>query len=284
MNQTQTRPTEKPPPSIQPSWQPTFYRPTAEEVHLNMAVFSIPGVGKTTLAASASTVAEMAPVAVINAESGMEALTEEVTDEDGKKIVDRSQLEVVDFSDFGDLKKLFDYFAFSKHGYKTLVLDTLDEILGRCLAKWERYYIPVNAEGLPQDRSNDDRMGLKVYNRATKEMTELVRRFRDLPMHVIFTAHETDRALEQNGPPRVRMDLTPALYAFVEGALSVIGRLQYRELPKQDGQEEAKVVRVITFQSAGETIRVKDRTPGQKMSRMIVNPTMSKLWDRRCGR
>lgn len=275
--QPQTVPISSIPSASDPGdWAPNWYVPTATETHLNVALFSIPGVGKTTLAASASVVEAMAPVAIINAESGMEALTEDVYDEDGARVVDRSQLKVTDFSQFGDLRKLFDYFAFSQHGFKTLVIDTLDEILGRCLAKWERYYIPVSGEGLPLDRGDDKQMGLKVYNRATKEMTEIIRKFRDLPMNVIFTAHETDRPLDQNGPLRVRMDLTPALYGFVEGALSIIGRLQYKTI-------EDKSVRILQFRSDTDQLRVKDRTPGQKMGKLMVNPTMQKIWERRVG-
>lgn len=222
----------------------------------------------------------MSPVCIINAESGMEALTEDIPD-----LIDRSNISVVDFQDFADLRKMFDYFAFSKHGFKTLCLDTLDEILERAIHKWNRYYVPYSPEGLPLDRGNDDKMGLKIYNRATEEMVNLVRSFRDLPMNVIFTAHETNKPTEQNGPLRIRMDLTPALYGFVEGALSVIGRMQYKEIPVEGGkEEETELVRIITFRSGNDILKVKDRTPGQKLGRVMVNPTMKKLWDRRMGK
>lgn len=267
-----------------PSNGPQFYIPSAKTIHLNMAVFSVPGVGKTTLAASASTVPDMSPVAILSAESGMEALVEDVYDTDGTKIVDRNNLRVTDFRDFVNLRKLYEYFAFEKHGFKTLVFDTLDEVLSQSVAKWDRYYVPRTADDLPLDRGEDSKMGLKVYNRVTREMSEILRDFRDLPMNVIFTAHETDRPLEQGGSNRIRMELTPAFYGFVEGALSVIGRLAY-EMPTKDkeDEDEPEAIRVIRFSSPTGRVRVKDRTPGQRMGKGIASPTMAKLWARRTG-
>lgn len=212
----------------------------------------------------------------------MISLTEDIPD-----LIDRSNIQVHDFEDFTDLKRMLDYFRFQKHGFKTLVLDTLDELLERSVSKWNRYYVPHSNEGLPLDKGSDKDMGLKVYNRATEEMTSLVRNFRDLPMNTIFVAHETNKPTEQNGPLRIRMDLTPALYGFVEGALAVIGRMQYKEVPtgeKKGDEEITELVRTITFQSGNDILRVKDNLPEKKLGRIMVRPTMQKIWDRRMGR
>lgn len=225
--------------------------------------------GKSTLAASASVVEAMSPVLYINAESGIMSVSE-----DWPGRIDTQKLSVVDFAGMAELGNLFDYLAFEKHPYCTVVLDSLTELQAFVVSAWKNKLIPKDQQGFALSEEQDKRMGLKVYERSTDQLRGVCRKFRDLPLHVIMVAHNDNS--DQNGLSVTHPALTPKFRDSLVGYMDIVGFLTTREEAKES---EKEVVRLMTCTPKPTRI-AKDRSPGGKLGGVLTDPTMQEIWAR----
>lgn len=251
-------------------WSPKTYKPEPATLRLKLLAYGRPGAGKTTLAATASVVPELFPVLYINAESGIMSICESWPDR-----IDRENISVVDFEGYAQLQKLFEYLAFGKHPYKTVVLDSLTELLAYVVGKWKEHLIPKDANGVPISEESDKKMGLKVYERATDQMRTICRRFRDLPMHVIMVCHEGTS--DMNGLAVTHPDLTPALLKSVMSYVDIAAYMTTREVSAEGSEKEVTYLLTCTPRPSRYG---KDRTPQRKLGGVIQDATMSSIWSR----
>jgi hypothetical protein len=250
-------------------WSPEVYTPTPQSLQIKALFYGRPGAGKSTLAATASTVKEMLPVLYINAESGIMSISENW---DGR--IDTAQLKILDFTGYKQLNQLFEYLAFKPHQYKTIVLDSLTELQAFVVNKFKDHYIPKTEEGVAIDENQDKKMTLKVYERATDTMRNICRKFRDLPMHVIMVCH--DDTSDVNGTIVTHPALTPKFRDSIVGYMDIVGFLTTRETNKDN---EKEIERLVTFIPTPKRI-AKDRSPGGKLDSILIDPTMQKIWDK----
>lgn len=127
-----------------------------ENHYLKCLVYWAPGTWKTTFAGTAD------DVLIGSAEAGLLGL--------------KSGINYVEIKSFKDLQEIYKYLADEEHPYKTFALDSISEINDIIInelsaGKWQMF--------------QNDRWTL------WKRMVDMLRKFRDLPMNIIFIAHES---------------------------------------------------------------------------------------------
>jgi phage nucleotide-binding protein len=243
-----------------------IYKPTLDHYFLKMVVYGNPGVGKTTLCASAQACPDMYPALFVNVEGGQLALT------DARVYGAKEVVDVIDIknSDYGALPAIRRYLI-GNNKYKTIVIDSLSE-----LAMVSLDTIVDAKKG--QKGQTLDTPYLEDYGTLTKVMRRTVREFRDLPMHVLYTAHDAPESQEPNA--KIGPNLTPKLLRSVMGYVDVVGYMYTAERKGEETKTGEKIVdRKIIFSPVGRFM-AKDRSPGQKLGASMTNPTMTMIMNK----
>lgn len=127
-----------------------------ENHHLKCLIYGAPGTWKTTFAGSAD------DVLIGSAEAGLLGL--------------KSWINYVEIKSFKDLQEVYKYLADGWHPYKTFALDSISEI---------------NDIIINELSAGKGQMYQADWWVLGKRMVDMLRKFRDLPMNVIFVSHET---------------------------------------------------------------------------------------------
>ena len=244
------------------------------------------GVGKTTLAASASEVPEMKNVIFINAEAGDESIKH--LDIDIVNISNYSQFARVheylrlhckyrdawlNDKDKGAYDKLVQYEATLKGAevedvgeptiYHTVVIDSLTEVQKYCM--YQLLGIQVGEWALDMAPDSPE---WGEWNRSAEMIRLLVRTFRDLPLHTIFVCGQ---ASEQDHQKKYhRQPLLPGKLANeVQGFFDVVGYMVAG--PTEGGEMHRRL-----WITPGETYRAKHRFVGFD-GKYIDHPSMADL-------
>lgn len=185
------------------------------EGHLKVLYYGRQGTGKTTMA---STAANRGPVLVIDAEGGLNtrALRSRGVDVenvqmwpgDGTRITTEMLTELH--------AQLLSLLEKDPEAIYAVVFDSITEI---------HHVLRENATAKRVENSrvvvDPDYVDREDYNRMTTQMRRLIRLYRDLPCHVIFTALERS---EDSG--EIRPALSPALATDVMGYVDLVARTQ----------------------------------------------------------
>lgn len=149
-------------------------RPRDRVRNVNMLIYGEAGVGKTWLAGSAHEVPGMRNVLYVDAESGADTLKQAWPD-----------VETLTATCWADYDRIYAACLAGAHDYRTIVLDSISEILEHCKE--------AVMEELKMDPENEKRdpdiPSIREWGKILVRMLRFVRRFRDLPMNVIFIAH-----------------------------------------------------------------------------------------------
>lgn len=154
---------------------------TAENQFMNILVYGDPGSGKTTLTATAREHPAMSPVLILNFEGGLLS----IANLPGVIAADIRTSADLDEALFGLLQR--------KNGYeqfKTVVIDSGSEMAAMILREWvSRNMQRAEKKGRGnQDRTIDD-VQIEDYGKMTAQVRRVFSQFRDLPIHVVITAH-----------------------------------------------------------------------------------------------
>lgn len=212
---------------------------------MNMILFGVPGVGKTTLAASAQDSPHGKNVLFIDVEGGT------------RSIADRADIDVIRPDSMGEVKEIYDWLADGTHDYRTIVVDTISEL--------QR----VGLGEILQTGNNPDWPQIQDWGKSTEQMLKFVRAFRYLAQNkgwnVIFTAHANQQADKISGAVLIRPNLTPGATVAVTGVVDVCGYMKL--LP--DGTRQLQL-------APTRTVAAKYRQPltGRRLPDVIDNPSM----------
>ena len=233
-----TTPPAAPEPQTRAKPAESWFTELADEAEYTKALFyGREGTGKTTAAARA---AEHGRVLVVNSEGGLKrtALRQQGVDTsriavwppEGVEITARS-LEDLHEKILGDLHD-------DPDSWYAVVLDSLTEI---------HHLLRENAteERVRKSRTviDPDFVDRDDYGKMTAQLRKLIRRFRDLPCHVLVIALEKDDEQAEE----IRPSLTPALNTDVLGYMDVVVRFG-----SPDGSFRGRI-------KGTERIRAKDR-------------------------
>jgi len=265
MSQSELKETAAPtsPPDIR------IYKPRIESYRLKMLIYGPPGVGKTTLLATANLHSLTEPILIINIEGGMLSVA------DCTGIGLKTPPDVVDLKNFDHLESIFWYLAKGGHPYRSVGIDSLTELqmvnLESIVSK-----MVGKAGRSGTKRENLDDVWLEDYGSSTQQLRRVVRQFRDLPMHVFMTAAEAtsqDKDRVESSHPM----LTPKLRAGVLGYMDVVG---YQFVAEAENEETARRLLCRPF---GKWV-AKDRSPGQRLGLMVEKPSIPVIIDRILGK
>lgn len=247
------------------------YKPSTREYYLKMLIYGDPGVGKTTLAASAAAVKSMSEVLFINVEGGALAISDPSV-YGAKEVPD-----TVDFNGFDALSVIFKALARMEHPYKTVVIDSLSELTKYNLDDVIRKKMASTTNRQGKVNRDEDDVFLEDYGTMTKQMRRVVRMFRDLPMHVIYTSH----AEPYDEGAKVGPDLSNKLRSSVVGYMDVVGYMfTSTKTENPPGKDPVTVsTRKLLTRPIGKFM-AKDRSPGGKLGQIIEEPTMTIIMDK----
>ena len=216
--------------------------------------FGPPGHGKTRLAGTAAQDKRTSPLLFLDFEGGTQTLAG--MPGEGKDWEERS---IRDWAGYNDA-----YTDLQEGKFKGAVVDSLSEThVGALLA--------ILSENKGQ-RRDDDKLEIQDYGKAMIQVRKFVRAFRDLPIHVFFTAHsktETD--------PREGLITVPSMAGKL--AHEIPGMMDVSAYLALVTDEDGKTRRSLLLQNYAK-IRTKVRAPwGIEPPDEIDDPTVTKLLD-----
>ncbi|MDA3833522.1 MAG: ATP-binding protein [Spirochaetales bacterium] len=237
--------------------QSKIYIPKSGELAIKMLIYGTAGAGKTTFGATAMDHEATAPVLFINAEGGM------------LSVVDKDPA-AWDLNSYDELEEVFWFLAKGDHKYKTVVIDSLSELQMLNLDS----IMKKNMQKTTGKNKREDQFDiwLEDYGKSTQQMRAMVRRFRDLPMHVIFTCLESS-SMDDKKVESIHPALTPKLRGTALGYMDIVGYL-YTKQEEKDGETET--VRQMLVQPY-EKWEAKDRSG--KLGTTFNEPTVPKMMD-----
>lgn len=224
--------------------------------YLNILIYGESGVGKTTFAGSADAVSALRPVLFVDIEGGTESLREPYPG-----------CQIVRVQTWTEMQKLYDELYVNRHGFQTVVLDSLTEIM-----KFNMYEIMGNLARTRPDL-DPDIPGMREWGKNIEQLRRFVRGFRDLPMHTIFTALERSDKDQKTGLVTKMPSLSGKVASEVAGFLDIV--LYY--YVKQIGQGEDSTLKRIVLAQKTEGQVAKDRT--RKLPMVIESPTMELIFN-----
>lgn len=188
----------------------------------------------------------------------------------------------IEIDRWDDIGHIYWYLKSGKHDFESVAIDTVTAMQGLAMSfvlgeAEERD--PSRERGMPDKRS---------YGRAGELVKGIALAFRNLDMHVIFTAQVrniyddvTDEITEQ------AVDLPAGSRGTVTGCVSVLGFMQPKEVRvrrKDTGKIESKWVDQLILGPDSRYGAVKDRT--NRLGPVMRNPTMPDIieaWNRTEG-
>jgi len=219
-------------------------------------LYADPGVGKTFQIGTCADDPRLAPVLLFDVEGGVTTIRH------------KTNIDVVSVRSIPELEDKYNklYHSIRSDGtmyYKTVGIDTVTE-----LADLDMRFIMKEAYARNPDKVHIDVPSPREWGINRSHVRKIVRGFRDLPCHTIFTAH-VGTEHEENMPPKYYPGFAGKLRQEVPGFCDIVG---YMSNDTTTGVLERR----MQFQGTRRVV-AKDRT--SSLGELVTDPTMSKLWD-----
>lgn len=214
-------------------------------------IFGPPGQGKTHLLGTAQEDARTSPMLLLDFEGGHETLA-------------GLDIDVIEIREWDDYNEAYEFLANDDHKYQSIGIDSVSET-----HIWALLEI-LRKEG--EGRRDPELLEQRDYGKASVQLRRLLREFRDLPMHVFYTA--TAKEIDERGVGRVRVpQMAGQMAEEVAALMSVVGYLALVE------DEEGTTQRELLLQNFP-GFRTKVRSPWNKVvPDSLENPTVTALLD-----
>ena len=170
-------------------------------------IYGAPGTGKTTFIGTAN------KVLVWNLESGLIAIRDK-------------EIPYVDIKTLKDLEELYMFLAKWDHDYETFALDSLSELNDILQSEIER--------------KNDGEMWWDGRWELKKRMLAILKKFRDLPMNVIFVAQETTKDDNEKITKYIPL-LSGSVVRRAPGFFDIVARLTIEDVSDEEDKYKITV-------------------------------------------
>lgn len=224
---------------------------------INLLVYGDPGTGKTWLMGTACDDPRLRPLLVFDVEGGMTTLKH------------KPGIDVLPVRSIEDLtegyNKLYKSIKNGKMYYKTVGIDSLTE-----LADLDIKDIMAKAYAANPEKIDKDVPDQRGWGKSRTHIRTIVRAFRDLPCHVVFTA-SAGYQQEQDQPTKFFPGFAGKLRTEVPGFMDIVGYYFTEVDPVRE-----TITRKLQTQGTRRIV-AKDRTSA--LGGMVLDPTMSMLWD-----
>jgi phage nucleotide-binding protein len=226
---------------------------------LNLFVYGESGVGKTYLGGTAADDPKTSPVLFIDVEGGVTTIKER-RDVDVVTVRSMKQLENV-------ATKLGASVKDGRVYYGTVVIDSLTE-----LADLDMRVVMKDAYNKSPDKVDIDVPSPREWGKVRNHIRIIVRYFKDLPVHVVWTGHVGIQEADQDkGIPRKFFPgFAGKLSREIPGFMDIVGYYS------QKSNNEGVIIRSLQLQGTDRVI-AKDRT--KALGQMIQDPTIPSIWE-----
>lgn len=168
-----------------------------------------------------------------------------------------------------DIAAIYWYLQRGDHPFESVAIDTITGLNNLALLR-------AMKENSDRDPNKDPKQpAQRDWLKASKLMEGILLQFRNLPMHVIFTAQERQTGDPEEGEDIMHVpDLNNAVRGVAMSAVGIIGRIYQKEVKLKDKRGKRKT-RWVTCMLVGphEEYETKDRTAGSGvLGRIAVNP------------
>jgi phage nucleotide-binding protein len=222
---------------------------------INALIYGEAGAGKTFLLGTADDDKRMKPMLIVDVEGGLTTIKH------------RSEVDVVTVRTMKEVENLYNklYHSIDKGGiyYKTVGIDSLTE-----LADLDMRTVMKEAYQRLPDKVDIDVPSPREWGKVRNHIRLIVRAFRDLPCHVVYTAHIGVLA-EDGQPTKYFPGFAGKLGREIPGFMDVVGYL-YTDT------KEGVVNRYLQVVGSRRVV-AKDRT--STLGDVIENPTLPSMWD-----
>lgn len=225
-----------------------------ESTFCNALIFSPHGHGKTHMLGTANEDERTSPILVLNFEGGTHTLA-------------GSDVDVFDVHTWDDYNEAYEILSDPDCKYKSAGLDSMSET---------QIFGMLSILEKDTKRVDPDLMAQQDWGVILIQMRRLVRHFRDLPMHVFFTALAGDTVVPRLGTIRAPL-LQGAFQKELPGIVDVVGYLAVEE---SDDADEDGTRFLLLSSVAYPKFQVKARTPwGVRIPSEIEDPSIGDLLD-----
>lgn len=271
----------------------TLLQDAVEQEHLSILLYGAPGCGKTLLAATAADVPTMQDVLLIDLEKGKRTL------HNNKLIKNPGNIDVIkvrvddqipqihkflkahcrlrDLKDVDGLRKLQAQFFGMKpedikkpRQYNTVIFDSLSELDTMVINGLLGVDNDTDISVLFQDPDDIKVAEFKEYKKNHMIIQQMVRYFRDLPMHNIFTCHSSF-VQDERKRMHYSLALTGKLRNIVQGLVDIVGYLQVGK-PQEGGGAAARRLSLVPLGNFDAKCRLSEVAESH-----IDNPTMASV-------
>lgn len=176
-----------------------------QESKIKAMIYGQSGVGKTVLMASLSDEEVLTPMLIVDLEAGLNSAIAM-----GKKKFDKVSLSSTEtlMDDIGDIIKLG-----LSGKYKTIVIDSITELQNKV-----NDYVKLNSK-----EKDPFIMTLSDWGKSTSLMRYILRKLRDLPCNIFFSALLNTDKDETTGQITYSPMLTPKLRENTQGYMDIVG-------------------------------------------------------------
>ena len=233
-------------------------RPVIEtDKFLKLLLYADAGIGKTTLAATATQNKAMEKTLVVNIEGGM------------LSIADSGAMATDQIKDIPDVEELMWALSSRQKGfehYNTVILDSGTELQTLDLEN-------IAAAGRKKKPREMDEIHLEDYGKSTQRLKRIFRHFRDLPMNVIITALVKrimpPMSSQSREPIKVLPQFTAKLGDSLAGYMDAVWYMY----------EEDGVRKVLTQTEGPYYAKTRGHNFSEAIGQTIENPNLSDLYN-----